>query len=96
MLCQQRKVRCDQQKPCANCVRAQVECTVMPLPPPKPRRRKQSLDRDLMDRLHRYETLLAQHGVDLDGERAAPKGQAATNDASTPRVKWFAYYKEVR
>ncbi|KAB8270239.1 fungal-specific transcription factor domain-containing protein [Aspergillus minisclerotigenes] len=25
VLCQQRKVRCDQQKPCANCVKAQVE-----------------------------------------------------------------------
>lgn len=104
MLCQQRKVRCDQQKPCTNCVRAQVECTVMPLPPPKPRQKKQSLDRALMDRLHRYETLLAQHGVGVDGELAALKSprpsrdpaSAAPDGASTPRVKWFAYYKEVR
>ncbi|KAL4745238.1 fungal-specific transcription factor domain-containing protein [Aspergillus terricola var. indicus] len=105
MLCQQRKVRCDQQKPCANCLRAQVECTVMPLAPPKPRKRKQSqsLDGALMDRLHRCEALLAQHGVDVDRELAAPSPRpsrepasvsAATDGAGTPKVNWFAYYKE--
>ncbi|OGM50176.1 hypothetical protein ABOM_001137 [Aspergillus bombycis] len=65
VLCQQRKVRCDQQKPCANCVKAQVECRV--LPPSLPKRRKKKLhERDLIDRLKKYETLMSQHGIDFD------------------------------
>ncbi|KAK3898374.1 hypothetical protein C8A05DRAFT_19031 [Staphylotrichum tortipilum] len=62
VLCQQRKVRCDKQKPCANCVKAQVECRVVPPQPPR-RRKKKPHERDLIDRLRRYETLMSQHGV---------------------------------
>ena len=65
VLCQQRKVRCDKQKPCANCVKAQVECKVVPPQPPR-RRRKKPHERDLIERLKKYENLLAQHGVNFD------------------------------
>lgn len=65
VLCQQRKVRCDKQKPCANCVKAQVECRVVPPQPPR-RRRKKPHERDLVERLKKYEALLAQHGVSFD------------------------------
>lgn len=65
VLCQQRKVRCDKQKPCANCVKAQVECRVVPPQPPR-RRRKKPHERDLIERLKKYESLLAQHGVNFD------------------------------
>ena len=65
VLCQQRKVRCDKQKPCANCVKAQVECRVVPPQPPR-RRRKKPHERDLIERLKKYESLLAQHGVSFD------------------------------
>jgi hypothetical protein len=96
MLCQQRKVRGDQQTPCANCIRAQVECTVMALVPPKPRKKKQtqSLDGALVDQLYRCETLLAPHGVDVDEALAAPSSRpsrepasasAATDGTRTPR-----------
>jgi hypothetical protein len=64
-LCQQRKVRCDKQKPCANCVKAQVECRVVPPQPPR-RRRKKPHERDLIERLKKYENLLAQHGVNFE------------------------------
>ncbi|PHH82222.1 hypothetical protein CDD82_6641 [Ophiocordyceps australis] len=65
LLCQQRKVRCDKSKPCANCIKAGVECKV--LPPAPPRRRKRRLqERDLLDRLRRYESLLNQHGIKFD------------------------------
>ncbi|OJJ48190.1 hypothetical protein ASPZODRAFT_130139 [Penicilliopsis zonata CBS 506.65] len=97
MLCQQRKVRCDQQKPCDTCVRAKVECTVVPLLPPKPRRTRQSLDRAVMDRLHRCETLLAQHGVDVERELPGSSKESsspASPGEGTPRAKWFPYYKE--
>ena len=62
VLCQQRKVRCDKQKPCANCVKANVECRVIPPQPPR-RRKKKPHERDLVDRLRKYEALLSQHGV---------------------------------
>ncbi|KAL4746849.1 hypothetical protein BDW72DRAFT_197320 [Aspergillus terricola var. indicus] len=92
MLCQQRKVRCDQQKPCANCIRAQVECTVLPLVPPKPHKKKQSqlLDGALMDRLHRCETLLAQHGVDVGRALAAPSPRPS-RETSTNTLPPLAY-----
>ena len=92
MLCQQRKVRCDQQKPCANCIRAQVECTVLSLVPPKPHKKKQwqLLDGALMDRLHRCETLLAQHGVDVGRALAAPSPRPS-RETSTNTLPPLAY-----
>jgi len=65
VLCQQRKVRCDKQKPCANCVKAGVECRVVPPQPPR-RRKKKPHERDLIDRLRKYEALLSQHGVNFE------------------------------
>lgn len=65
VLCQQRKVRCDKQKPCANCLKAQVECRVVPPQPPR-RRKKKPHERDLIDRLRKYESLLSQHGVNFE------------------------------
>lgn len=65
VLCQQRKVRCDKRKPCVNCVKAMVECKVVPPAPPR-RRRKRLHKKDLIDRLNKYETLLREHGVKFD------------------------------
>ncbi|PLB48606.1 hypothetical protein P170DRAFT_425648 [Aspergillus steynii IBT 23096] len=65
VLCQQRKVRCDQQKPCSNCVRAQAECKVVP-PKPVTRRKKKLRKRDLVDRVQRYEALLRDNGIQFD------------------------------
>lgn len=65
VLCQQRKVRCDKQKPCANCVKAGAECKVIPPQPPR-RRRKKPLERDLISQLKKYESLLAQNGIKFD------------------------------
>lgn len=65
VLCQQRKVRCDKSKPCANCVKAGVECRVVPPQPPR-RRKKRLHEKDLVDRLKKYEALLAEHGVKFD------------------------------
>lgn len=65
VLCQQRKVRCDKNKPCANCVKAGVDCKVVPPQPPR-RRKKKPQERDLIDRLRKYESLLSKHGVDFE------------------------------
>ncbi|UPK96557.1 hypothetical protein LCI18_007492 [Fusarium solani-melongenae] len=75
VLCQQRKVRCDKNKPCANCVKAKVECRVIPPQPPR-RRKKRLQEKDLIDRLKKYESLLAEHGVKVDaiGHDLRPDG----------------------
>ncbi len=65
VLCQQRKVRCDKNKPCANCVKANVECRVVPPQPPR-RRKKKPHERELVERLKKYESLLSQHGVTFE------------------------------
>lgn len=65
VLCQQRKVRCDKNKPCANCVKAKVECRVVPPQPPR-RRKKRLQEKDLFERLRKYETLLNDNGVEFD------------------------------
>ncbi|KAI1469960.1 fungal-specific transcription factor domain-containing protein [Daldinia caldariorum] len=65
VLCQQRKVRCDKSKPCSNCVKANVECRVVPPQPPR-RRKKRVPERDLVERLRKYEALLAQNGIEFD------------------------------
>ncbi|OJJ72302.1 hypothetical protein ASPBRDRAFT_54171 [Aspergillus brasiliensis CBS 101740] len=60
VLCQQRKVKCDRKFPCASCVRAGVQC--VPTLGPRPRRRRFP-ERELLDRLRRYEDLLRQHNI---------------------------------
>jgi hypothetical protein len=65
VLCQQRKVRCDKNKPCANCVKARVECRIIPPQPPR-RRKKRLQEKDLIERLRKYESMLTEHGVSFD------------------------------
>jgi hypothetical protein len=67
ILCQQRKVRCDRQKPCANCIKARAEC--VPSAPTLPRRRRRKLaETDIAGRLKRAEHLLRTHGVKIDDD----------------------------
>lgn len=69
ILCQQRKVRCDRQKPCSNCIKARAEC--VPSPPTLPRRRRRKLaETDIAGRLKRAEQLLRSHGVKIDDDEA--------------------------
>ncbi|RDL39484.1 uncharacterized protein BP5553_03824 [Venustampulla echinocandica] len=72
VLCQQRKVRCDRLKPCANCLKAGAECVAST--PTLPRRRKRKLNEiDIGAKLRKYEQLLKKHGVKIeeDGGSAA-------------------------
>lgn len=85
VLCQQRKVRCDLQKPCTNCIRAQVECRVVPPQPPRRKKRK-FYEEDLVDRLQKYEALMTRKGVDfssiLDGD--GTRNEAENSTTATP------------
>lgn len=69
VLCQQRKVKCDRQKPCSNCVKARAEC--VPSVPTVPRRRRRKFsEQDLAARLRRCENLLRKHGISLDDDES--------------------------
>ncbi|RDW72748.1 uncharacterized protein DSM5745_07920 [Aspergillus mulundensis] len=70
VLCQQRKVRCDRTFPCANCVKSNSQCVPAGL---LPRRRKRRFpERELLDRLRQYETLLRQNDVEFQPLHAEP------------------------
>lgn len=78
VLCQQRKVKCDRQKPCSNCVKARAECVVAA--PAQPRRRRKKLtESDLVLRLRRYEHLLKSHGVKVELEDLHPQDYPRTS-----------------
>ncbi|XWW95574.1 hypothetical protein V2A60_003537 [Cordyceps javanica] len=79
VLCQQRKVRCDKQKPCSNCVKAGAECRVVPPQPPR-RRKKRLQERDLLERLRKYEDLLRQHNIKFDALDHDNKSEATHED----------------
>lgn len=63
VLCQQRKVKCDRKLPCANCVRFKAECVPAAL---HPRRRRRFPERELLDRVRKYESLLRQNKIEFD------------------------------
>ena len=59
LVCQQRKVRCDGQKPCASCTKSRLEC--IQRPPGAPPRRKAKLPlskEDVLSRIKRCEEQL--------------------------------------
>ncbi|KAI1153880.1 fungal-specific transcription factor domain-containing protein [Nemania diffusa] len=67
--CQYRKIKCDRQQPCSNCVKAKIACKPsIPAPPHKRRRPNQ----DLLERLARCEQLLKQYA---DGNGPPPQGE---------------------
>lgn len=62
VLCQQRKVKCDRNFPCANCRRSGVRCLSTGSPQP---RRRRFAERELLDRVQQYEELLRRNHVDF-------------------------------
>ncbi|KAF4552830.1 Fungal specific transcription factor domain-containing protein 15 [Elsinoe fawcettii] len=66
--CRRRKVKCDKSHPCANCVRAHIDC-VFPTPgraPRRPRKHADNRDTELLERLRRLEGVVKGLGVDVD------------------------------
>ena len=65
VLCQRRKLRCDRQFPCANCTRSHAQCVPAATLPPRQRRRRFP-ERELLDRLRRYESLLRENSINFE------------------------------
>lgn len=63
VLCQQRKIRCDRTFPCSNCTKNNARC--VPATQTRPRR-KRFPERELLDRLRHYETLLRENKVKFE------------------------------
>ena len=62
--CQQRKVRCDRNFPCANCIKSRTQC--IPATQVSRRKRRRLPERDLLQRLRKYEDLLRQNNVKFE------------------------------
>lgn len=79
VLCQKRKVKCDRQYPCSNCIKSRAQCVQATLPPR--RRRRKIPERELLQRLHKYEDLLRQNNIPFDPfHRDSPR----ENDSGRP------------
>ncbi|KAL3473827.1 hypothetical protein BJX99DRAFT_189353 [Aspergillus californicus] len=64
VLCQHRKIKCDRTFPCKNCTRSQADCVPAGLTPR--RRKRRFAERELLDRLQQYETILRQNDIKFD------------------------------
>jgi hypothetical protein len=89
VLCQRRKVKCDRKSPCANCIKTQAQCTPAILA--ARRRRRRFPERELLERLRKYEDLLGQNKIqfeplptDSSGEKDLPR--AWTSDGEQPEA----------
>lgn len=66
VLCQQRKVKCSGgQFPCANCIRSHAQCVPAAARGVRQRRRRFP-ERELLDRLRHYESLLRQSSIKFE------------------------------
>lgn len=64
VLCQQRKVKCDRKFPCANCLKFKAQCVPAAL---NPRQRKRRFpERELLERIRKYEHLLRQNKITFE------------------------------
>lgn len=73
--CRRRKVRCNKHEPCANCVKAGIDC-VFPGPGRAPRKSRKPPDAELLSRLRRLEGVVQNLGVQAD-EHAGDGGVVA-------------------
>lgn len=85
--CFERKVKCDKENPCSNCVKSRVEC-VFRTPPAPRRRKKRPQEEILLARLKQCEDLLRSKGIEVDtsdvpGQSAAPS-DPPSHDTSLP------------
>ncbi|KAL3421643.1 C6 transcription factor [Phlyctema vagabunda] len=84
LTCQQRKVRCDGQKPCATCVKNKVECAAKP--PSLPRRRKArdvATKTDVLSRIQRLEQELRSKTEQLSAASSSTPELATTTTTTT-------------
>ena len=80
VLCQQRKVKCDRKFPCSYCVKSRVQC--VPGVQVARQRRRRFPERELLERLRRYEDLLRQNNISF-----VPLHSNSTGETEAPAVQ---------
>lgn len=79
VLCQQRKVKCNRQTPCNHCIKSCVGC--VPATLATRRRKRRFPEKELLDRLHKYEDLLRQHNIPFQALDRLSTGEGESNNA---------------
>ena len=83
--CQQRKVKCSRKFPCENCEKAGTQCVSAAIQTPRQRRRRFP-ERELLERLRHYESLLRQNDIKFeplhtsDADKVSPRGESGLYD----------------
>ncbi|CAI7570375.1 unnamed protein product [Penicillium pancosmium] len=80
VLCQQRKVKCDRKFPCENCLRFGKECIPATVTPR--RRSRRYPERDLLDRIRKYEMLLRKNHVEFESLKSAATADTTSMDSA--------------
>ncbi|OQD70994.1 hypothetical protein PENPOL_c001G10279 [Penicillium polonicum] len=90
--CRSRKIKCDRQKPCANCLRAGSECVYPAGPGRAPKRPRRAPDKHVLDRLAHLEVLVRRLGTEVESgqlpfvppseEPAANRGPGSGDESS--------------
>ena len=79
VLCQQRKVKCDRKFPCANCIKSRTQCKPATLA--TRRRTRKAPERELLERLHKYEDLLRRNKIKFEPLSKDPSGEKSPLNA---------------
>ncbi|KAF3386177.1 Bikaverin cluster transcription factor bik5 [Penicillium rolfsii] len=86
LFCRSRKVKCDRQKPCANCIRTGAECVYPSGPGRAPKRPRRPLDKRVLDRLADLEALVRRLDATEAGSQPA-RGSTPTNLTADPTTE---------
>jgi hypothetical protein len=93
--CSARKVKCDRNFPCGNCIKASKRCVPSTLTPRK--RRRKVAERDLVERLHHYEGLLRQNKIGFEPLQqsvvAKPPASTSTSNISQKETTDIVYVR---
>ncbi|EPE30560.1 Zn2/Cys6 DNA-binding protein [Glarea lozoyensis ATCC 20868] len=77
--CQKRKIKCDRKTPCKNCVNARVDC--VSATSVSHRRKRRFPERELLERVRKYEELLRSNGIEFESLHPENRGHAEEKDA---------------
>lgn len=85
VLCQQRKVKCDRKFPCTSCIKSRAQC----VPAAQiPRRRKRRFpERELLERLRKYEDLLRQNNIKFEPLHGESTGEKMGHHSEVEQTK---------
>lgn len=76
--CQQRKVKCDRNFPCSNCVKYRLQCVQATLA----QRKRRFSERALLERVRKYEGLLRRHKIAFEPLHSPRREDSFNADAS--------------